>query len=506
MGRAATKAPDKLAAYQKELGVDGLDRLAKATEEFTIGQVDEAEAFNAIKGMWGCCGAWRNVCEKGVGARPGRLHLFLHLRAALNKWVDSLPRKSIPASDIVVCLSSEPSDGPILRTYLLLCSAMFNPKVQTYLRCGSPDPEYEVNDHGFATSQPEAPEWKLDLLTAPCRLCKGCAAPADKSVGLLFETSDEVVARLLERPSWNLVQLEYTMDIESKSLMRMLVKGELGGRVQLRIDANRKVSDQDAFFRFASMSKGSAVQQGVDASSVAPLCDVEDHDMAGGTGGAGAQEGDDHEARELFQEYLGEMMDDFVMVADGLAADSRIDDIVQDYLGDQDDKEEGNDAADLGADEPVGEEPDEGGPGGENSGPDEVDGPVEPVVRDIERVAEAFHPEGPSGHEPPPPLPAPEGPGWEISDLGYVTTSQPPFAPNTTVGLVGYKADGSSIFANCHSHPKCSVSAGIRVRDVPREYMARWLMLGIPIDRKAPLEARLAAGRRHRDLWVKPLM
>ena len=91
-----------------------------------------------------------------------------------------------------------------------------------------------------------------------------------------------------------------------------------------------------------------------------------------------------------------------------------------------------------------------------------------------------------------------------MDGLRIVTGLAPPHNAVPTVGLVGYRGDRTNIFANCHLHPKCSVSAGIMRHHVPKEYMAEWLMLGEVVDRDAPMEQRLAAGAAHRARWVRP--
>eukprot|EP00959_Pyramimonas_sp_CCMP1952_P209933 4392487-Pyramimonas_sp.AAC.1 len=88
--------------------------------------------------------------------------------------------------------------------------------------------------------------------------------------------------------------------------------------------------------------------------------------------------------------------------------------------------------------------------------------------------------------------------------LGVVTGLAPPHSGVPTCGFVGYRGDRTNIFANCHLHPKCSVSAGIMRHHVPMKYMAEWLMLGEVVDRDLPMEERMAAGARHRARWVRP--
>ena len=117
----------------------------------------------------------------------------------------------------------------------------------------------------------------------------------------------------------------------------------------------------------------------------------------------------------------------------------------------------------------------------------------------VEEVVVADEPPAGAGH-----APAAARGDISISDIGYVKTTKPGFDPDQVIGYVNYRGDGSNIFANCHLHPKCSVSAGIRRHDVTREYMAEWLTMGEPVSLDLPRDVRLAAGVRHRELWVRP--
>lgn len=94
--------------------------------------------------------------------------------------------------------------------------------------------------------------------------------------------------------------------------------------------------------------------------------------------------------------------------------------------------------------------------------------------------------------------------GYSVSPLGYVRCNKPGFDPDRIIGLVGYKRDGKSIFANCHMHSVCSVSAGIMVQDVPRDWMAAWLARGAPPPPGASVAERKQLGKEHRKLWKRP--
>ena len=479
--------------------------------DFTIGEIKDADAaFQKLRNLWGCRQAWHNVCEAEIQSSTGKLRLFLHLRYAINQWVDSLDRKSVGTCEHLIRLSSAEGD---LHTYVLLCSACYNPKVQTYVRCGSRDPEFALDDKGFATMEPATP-WVVELLTSTCRLCCGSAAPDARSVSIHFETSDEVARRLLERSSWTLTKLAYKEDTTSRSLRRMIITGTIGEARALRLEKDRKVSARDIFMDFNQLPKGSAIQQGaaegealaIDEASRGSDRDIMRDDV----------EGEDERGDASFSACFEEMVGDVVAFA-GVGNDA-LHEVMLDFLGEQaDDFDKEDDAEDLGAAEPAADDDMRGGGEG-----DEIAEVLTEVVDMVELAHEAFAPAPPAGppDDPvalpvegphPPPLahaevPPPDAPVFEISELGYVTSSRPPFGPNTRLGLVGYRGDNTSIYANCHMHPKCSVSAGIRVRPVSREWMASWLARGVPIDTKAPMVDRLAEGQRHRALWAKPLL
>ena len=101
----------------------------------------------------------------------------------------------------------------------------------------------------------------------------------------------------------------------------------------------------------------------------------------------------------------------------------------------------------------------------------------------------------------PPPFPAC---GYTISDLGYVRCNRGGHDPTKTVGLVGWKTDGRSIFANCHLHPACSVSARITRQGIIREHLAEWLCKGQRPPPGMSREDRVQMGKEHPALFSGP--
>lgn len=127
------------------------------------------------------------------------------------------------------------------------------------------------------------------------------------------------------------------------------------------------------------------------------------------------------------------------------------------------------------------------------------------VVAAVEQVAAALAEPSPASQQAadPPPPPQPDV-GFTISDLGYVRSTRPGADPERMVGLVGWKRDGRSIFANCHLHAVCSISAGIMRVNISREWMAAWLVQGEVPPAGATREERRLLGVQHRQLWRKP--
>ena len=139
----------------------------------------------------------------------------------------------------------------------------------------------------------------------------------------------------------------------------------------------------------------------------------------------------------------------------------------------------------------------------DDSAIDNVDGDVDPesvvALHDLDMVFEESAP-----------VPAPAAPGVEHSDvhispLGHVSCSRPEFNEFPTLGLVGWKRGSRrDIFANCHLHPRCSLSRGTATRPITLEHMAQWLASGRVASRSEPHNVRLSAGKEHRDAFRRP--
>jgi LPS sulfotransferase NodH len=75
------------------------------------------------------------------------------------------------------------------------------------------------------------------------------------------------------------------------------------------------------------------------------------------------------------------------------------------------------------------------------------------------------------------------------------------------VGLIGWKRDGKSFFCKLPHAPgmlgECRHS--IQRVNISREWMAKWLVSGVPISRAAPKEERALLGVQHRQGWARPV-
>lgn len=150
----------------------------------------------------------------------------------------------------------------------------------------------------------------------------------------------------------------------------------------------------------------------------------------------------------------------------------------------------------LGLDGPI-------GVGGEVAEPLAHEVEPSPEVEAVAADAEAAILEDPI-HPPVGEIPEVDGGAlYTLSPMGYVTSHRAPHA-GQILGLVGYKRDAKSIFANCHLHSKCSISSGIMRINIEREWMAEWLMRGVPPPPGASVIQKQLMGAEHRTLWARP--
>lgn len=480
------------------LSSDALAALATDEGKFTIG-ADVQKHHKAHQGsLWGCGGDWHNICPREL-ASAQKLRPFKKLQTAINKWVDSLDKGAARRGEVLAHFSAEGAGTeqlPELHTWVLLTSPMYNPKVQCYVTCAPTSSVASVvGSNGFSTSTPTEFPWRLRMLEGPSRICTPLSSPPP-FVTIRHESSDELVMRLLCRKEWRVSTVKYRMDTIEDTLLSMVVEGE-EEPTSLKHFQAEKVAAPDAFLSLLDLPQGSAVQQGAEGmGNLRPQRKKEsgpfDRSPAAGT------EPEEQVLGAELERMLGELIDEGSHEEESPQSD----DSEEDGL---DSAESDGDAIRLGASDPV--EPSGGNAASSGDAAEVVGGPEASLVEAVVATSAAL---GDGGGEDGQASSSQAGenmqpsPSFEITEMGYVKGLLPPHDPQRVVGLVGYKRDMSSIFANCHLHPACSVSAGIRRFDVPRTYMAQWLLLGEVLPEGVPRPERLEAGRRHRALWQRP--
>ena len=491
--------------HYSSLQSSGIDDLVTSPDRFVV-SAQEALATTHRSGkasLWGCGGEWHHVCSHALLQR-GQLRPFKTLQAALNAYIDTINKRDIRTTDILLQFSSTSPDGPPLHAWAVAKSPMYNPKVQCYVLCCPSATSEDMLEGGFAVrALPDGFPWQLRIRMGACKLASRFARKPPFVV-IAIDTSDMFVERLLCRQAWNVARMEYTEDFDMHDLSYLLVTGA-GDAVALEKKASQKVQAADAFMDALQLPQGSAIQRGLAAASRQhggdPLPDG---------AGAGAPEVDGvaplDELEAMFEHMLDFEDPDLVCAmevvsdhldGDGVCEEEAIDDAATFGMAVPEDN---HDAAEPHASEPP--------------AIPEGSGAVDPNEKCIEAVSLAG--EALPGHvddvaagastssAPPPAVDFGDGLPFDIDSLGYVRGRGPPHDPLRTVGLVGFRGDGSSIFANCHLHPSCSVSCGVRVRPVTKDWMAKWLMKGEVVSRDLPRDVRVAAGKRHRAEWVRP--
>ena len=231
---APSTAPIASAILQdrrEQLGNEGLELLASCPRRFIVESSDVCDHRARSAHLWGCCNEWHNVCTAGLfhDSHDGgeKLRLFRSLQSHLNAWVQER-RGAVKDGEILMHFHSTPScraGEAVLHTWALLSFAMFSPKVQCFAQCACVGPGLGVDDEGFATLEPAAFPAVLEMEVGPSRICSslGEAAPF---WSILFETSDELLQRLLCRSSWAVSAVESHIDTTWPSLMRMVATSE----------------------------------------------------------------------------------------------------------------------------------------------------------------------------------------------------------------------------------------------------------------------------------------
>lgn len=426
----------------------------------------------------------------------------------------SVGKETTGSGDLVCCI--RPQGGGGVRLWLLFADTVLKPITQTFIVCqpaGSP-----IDEEGFCGEPPEEYPFELEML---CRRSRLCDMEQGSFEGLWHLTSDEMILSLVlrgEQQHWEVSQVKYNMATGKNSLRYMLAASTCEAEL-LEAQKRAKVAADDPFLQWLRLSKegassrgskkqsrttrpplvdsGRSIGQGSGATSSTVLPQValeleeeEDPDLFGDG------EFDDIILEDMLSELLSEELlpaecQDEVLLGDGQADQEQME---------TDHRESGASAAAASAEEP--EQQSSDGPNGE-------------LIAVVDDVAAAFSvataPQQGAG------APAnvaasssasqieqfPES-GFIISDLGYVRCNWPGHDPANIIGLVGWKRDGKSIFAGCHLHSVCSVSAGTQRQNIPPEHMAKWLCMGQPAPPGASVSERKQLGVEHRKLWARP--
>lgn len=493
-------AESALAACHTELfgSQKALEDFSKDATAFQITSPPSASSTKAGSPWppFGCAAEMHNCCRQSLRQR-GVLGRFDRWQVAWRACVRALPKADAMSGDVLWHVRSR--SGLPCSLWLLLVDIVYNPLVQTFALCC---PEGHLADDGFDRHATPATPFALEILSSTCRLC-------DRGVGnfkgLRFATSDEVLERIAIEGAdeWDIARVEYSVRTEGSSLRFMVVTG-FGVPVALDTKKKAKVACDDAFLDWLQVVQGQSRRR--HASSVA---------SASGSGlrpeRADAQPAAG-EPPSLLEAGGGEpFAEDYIEVADvtGDALEELLEALVDEMGSDDDD----NDEETLGVAEPAALPPsDRPCPSGDGSPREErvPAGPDPEAVDVVDKVISGWEADESRGAAT---VKAPDASstgeefpecGFVLSSIGYVRCNRPGFDPERTIGLVGYKTDGKSIFANCHLHSVCSISAGIMRQDVPREHMAEWLAKGIPPPPGASIAERKALGVEHRKLWARP--
>lgn len=495
-------AQDRLSVCQDVLfgSVQALEETAKDAKPFSVvtAQAKKKSAYASAK-AFACASERRNVCRIGLSDK-GLVRRFDRLQAAWTKWFRSLTRAEATSCDIVLQVRSVPADRHSV--WLLMSDTVFSPMVQTYVVCCPVG--QAVGADGFCGPRPLVP-FQLEILAASSRLCHQGVGGLR---GFKHMTSDELMLALAARgeTQWEVSQVHYTIVAEGASLRYMQVVG-FSEPVLLELAQKTKVASADSFYSWLRLTdprtRGSAA-----GSSMSPepqaLTDRswgEIRDIAMAEEAVEEPELSEPEGDEL--DIVGE-------------TGANLEELLSAIFEESEGEGELGDEGALGASEPAGDG-DIGGqvaPAVPEGGPRAPD-PDDDVVAVVEAISAGLSPEAPGQAAPGasdvamPDVAAPAEEqfpecGFLISSLGYVRCNRPGFNPDRPIGLVGYKTDQKSIFANCHQHSVCSISAGIMRQDVPPEHMAAWLCKGTPPPPGASVAERKALGVEHRKLWAKP--
>lgn len=462
---------------------------------------------------FGCAAEVHNSCRAGLSAK-GLLGRFGALLKPWNKWIRSLPKDLAMSGDVVCLLQCGTKPGVYM--WALMADAVFSPLAQVWALCAPAGATLE--DDGFFRGAMPTPPYDIELQSRPSRMAQ---QGHPNRTGLWFVTSDELLAALVgEDPAeWSVCTVTYTLGEEGPSLLLMKITDH-SDSVPLRASTRARSTTEDLFLGWLRLADATDARSAKRArANPRPL---------GSTPGSGSSPpvalADAMESSEDFGWEEHDEANEYSDENDALLVDNDpqlLEDMLNDIIEHTEGAEmESIDAAALGAEEPPdsteGQEPQ--GPAdiqeqGETPPPDEID--RQSVINVVDAVsasgidapAGSPSPSPPNVGQPLAPVAADHGfpeCGFKVSDLGYVTCNWPGHQNDRYIGLVGWKRDRKSMFANCHLHSVCSISVGVMRRPVSEEYLARWLCLGQPPHEGATVAEKKAMGVEHRKLWVRP--
>ncbi len=393
---------------------------------------------------------------------------------------------------------------------------MYNPKVQVFVKCCVRGMHFV--DDGFVDTEVKGPFY-LDLMTCRTRL----SSPFDETPmrALAYETSDELALRLVKTAeTWHTREIKYDMDVTKSDIIGMVFLS-FEAAVELKPKSSVKIRSDEMSLALAAMPRGSptaSARAAAAAESREAMIPVVDEDGAvHAPDGPSVDAAEDEVVGDDLEAQLGLQIDEL----EAVVAAGKLDMF---FFGDEDEPE-GDGAND---EEALGLPTEEGAPRTEAIELDDnatladlvamitpdtpACGPDDVVVSNMAAAAAAMDPGSPSSSSTPSSSSrhVVGSQAWiddhiHIDVLGYVTISLPGYDPTRVLGLVGYRGDMSSIFCNCHIHSNCSVSFGIKVHDVPKIVMARWLLQGKLLPRDAPIDEKRAEGNIHRAAWPRPI-
>ena len=423
------------------------------------------------------------LVHRQIGRLPGQLRAFRRLEKGWYKWIDSLTKEQKSSMDVAFRL--QVSGGASRVGHFLMTMSVANPKVQLLaVAC----PVESSLDDIFTTGVPDVP-YNIAIQSSRSRLASH-RQDAPEHLGIFFVTSDELLYKLaIAGGQWQVFALSYDM-VAGDTLLNMRVTGDTS-QVDLEGQLGGHVRNEDAFYAWQRLPVGRPTD--------APLEDDLDED------GHGEASNNDDGPCDDDADAAG--------VAEAVVAADAVGEALESMLAEMftdDENTEGSGVSDVADDEveapvPQPEEPDEGDDEAEGVGGD--DGATPPPeaaeARELGGEVSALLADAEVAVGDDAPIYGPESPEFTMSQLGYVRGLRAPHTGDI-IGLVGYKSDRRSIFANCHMHPACSISAGIMRCDIQPAWMANWLVSGTPIARDAPKEQRAALGLEHRRKWARP--